>query len=364
MSKELLALQMQLVPDLLDGMKKRYRVLHHLFLTQPIGRRGLAMQLQTTERILRAEVDFLKDQGLLAVETVGMHVTEEGKKLLHDLADIIREIDGLAEKERLLAERLGLAEVRLVAGDADADPLVKKALGHTAAELLRGMLRPGDSIAVTGGTTIAAIAESMQKASLGVEVLPARGGLGENMEFQANTIASRLAAKLGGTYRMLHAPDLLSDEAHHSLVNDPQVQDTLERIRSARIVVHGIGQAIPMAKRRRIPESRIGHLAEQGAIAEAFGYYFDRDGQIVHAMNTVGLKLADLSRIEQVVAVAGGATKAEAISAVASGCPVHVLVTDEAVADAILGNRQRETETRQSETEISGENKEETVHGN
>jgi central glycolytic genes regulator len=355
MSKELLQLQLQLVPDLLDVMKKRYRVLHHLFLTQPIGRRALAMQLQTTERVLRAEVEFLKEQGLLAVETVGMHITDAGKKLLEDLAEIMREVEGVAAKERRLAERLGLAEVRLVPGNADEDPLVKKALGHAAAELLRKMLRPGDSIAVTGGTTVAAVADSMPRATLGVEVLPARGGLGENMEYQANTIASRLAARLGGTYRMLHAPDQLSEEAHQSLISDPQVQDTLERIRGARIVVHGIGQAIPMAKRRRIPESQIAHLAERGAIAEAFGYYFDRHGQIVHAMNTVGLKLADLSRIERIVAVAGGAKKAEAISAVARGCPVQVLVTDEAVADAILENKDSET---------SGENKEETVHGN
>jgi central glycolytic genes regulator len=336
MPHDLLSLQQQLVPDLLQTMKKRYRILQHLFLAQPIGRRALAMQLQTTERILRAEVDFLKDQGMLVIETVGMHLTESGMQLLDELADVMREIDGFAEKERRLAGRLGLLEVRIVPGDADHDPLVKKALGHAAADWLKGVLHPGDLLAVTGGTTIAAVADSMPRTALGVEVLPARGGVGENMDFQANTVASRLAASLGGTYRLLHAPDYLSDDALQSLVGDPQVQDTLERIRAARIVVHGIGQAIPMAKRRRIPEERIERLAEQGAIAEAFGYYFDREGKIVYAMNTVGLKLGDLERIERVVAVAGGGHKADAILAVAKGCPLHILVTDEAVADAML----------------------------
>jgi len=335
---ELLALQQKLVPDLLAEMKKRYRILHHLLLTQPIGRRALAQQLHTTERILRAEVDLLKDQGLLAVETVGMRLTETGKTLVEELADIIREIDGLAEKERRLAQVLGLQLVRIVQGDADQNELAKRELGHAAAELVRSLLSPGDTLAVTGGTTIASIAEAMPKSSIEVEVLPARGGLGENMEFQANTIASKLAQQLGGTYRLLHAPDLLSDESLTSLMSEPSVQETLRRIKSARIVVHGIGQAIPMAERRNLPASKIEQLAGQGAIAEAFGYYFDRDGNIVHAMNTVGLRLSDLKHVGRIVAVAGGASKAEAISAVARGCPLQMLVTDEAVADVILQN--------------------------
>ncbi|MGZ6507364.1 MAG: sugar-binding transcriptional regulator, partial [Tumebacillaceae bacterium] len=253
MPKELLALQQQLVPDLLLTLKKRYRILQHLYLTQPIGRRALAQQLQTTERILRAEVDFLKDQGLLSVETVGMHLTESGQKVLDDLAQYMRQIEGLADKERRLAERLGLLEVRIVSGDTSVDPLGTKALGLAAAEYLKSILHSGDTLAVTGGTTIAAIAEAMPRTALGVEVLPARGGIGENMEFQANMIASRFAAKLGGTYRMLHAPDILSEEGMQTMLAEPQVQETLERIRRARIVVHGIGQAIHMAKRRRLP---------------------------------------------------------------------------------------------------------------
>ena len=95
MPNDLLALQQKLVPDLLTAMQKRYRILQHLFFTQPIGRRALAQQLQTTERILRAEVEFLKDQGLLQVETVGMSLTDSGKQLVFELTDVIREIEGL-----------------------------------------------------------------------------------------------------------------------------------------------------------------------------------------------------------------------------------------------------------------------------
>lgn len=335
---DLLTLQQQLIPDLLHTMQKRYRILHQLRLAQPVGRRALAQQLQTTERILRAEVEFLKDQGLLLMETAGMQLTPAGENLLDRLAGTLHDLGGLADKERRLAARLGLAHVRIVPGDADTDPLVQKALGLATADFLKKNLRRGDTLAVTGGTTVAAVADAMPKTPLAAEVVPARGGLGSDMEFQANTIAARLAAKLGGTYRLLHVPDLLGDEAgeYPSFTNDPQTQETLQRIRSARMVVHGIGQAIPMARRRRLPEARIDELAAQGAVAEAFGYYLDRAGGIVHAMNTVGLRMQDLQGMERIIAVAGGRSKGEAIAAVAQGCPMHVLITDEAAADAML----------------------------
>ncbi len=45
-------------------------------------------------------------------------------------------------------------------------------------------------------------------------------------------------------------------------------------IRKARIVVHGIGDAIVMARRRKVDEGTIQELIADGALAEAFGYYF------------------------------------------------------------------------------------------
>lgn len=71
-------------------------------------------------------------------------------------------------------------------------------------------------------------------------------------------------------------------------------------------------------------------------MGEAFGYYFNRQGEIVYRGRHIGLSLEDLEKVEMTIAIAGGAAKAEAVAAV---CPVSgsgVLVTDEAAARAIL----------------------------
>lgn len=336
--KDLLVIQQKLVPDLLTQMKKRYQILQQIYLSQPIGRRSLAQNLETTERILRAEVEFLKEQGLLYVESVGMSLTDEGRKLVDELDEFMRDLDGILALETQLSRSLHIPHVHIVPGNADKDSLVKRALGVAAAHILRQILQPGDVVAVTGGTTVAAVADMMPDMNVPfpVEVVPARGGIGESVEYQANMIASRLANKLGGTYKMLHAPDYLSDEAYHSLMADPSVQERVAEIRRARVVIHGIGQAMVMAERRHTAENVKQLLRQKGAVGEAFGYYFDAEGRVVHSMNSLGLRMDDLQKVERIISIVGGESKAEAVLAVAKGTKQDILVTDEACAQRIL----------------------------
>ncbi len=48
-------------------------------------------------------------------------------------------------------------------------------------------------------------------------VVPARGGLGDNVEPQANTIATVLAQRLGASYRQLYVPDSVSEDILNSI---------------------------------------------------------------------------------------------------------------------------------------------------
>ncbi|MGF7088899.1 central glycolytic genes regulator [Kroppenstedtia sanguinis] len=336
--ESILKLQSILLPDLLEVMRKRYEVLRHLQLMQPVGRRGLAVALNQTERVLRAEVEFLKEQGLLRIESVGMTLTPSGEGLILEMEPLIKELSGLTELETALAHVLQLKRAVVVPGDSDRSDWVKKEMGRAGARLLKEMARPGQVTAVAGGTTVAAVADQITAAPVLKETIfvPARGGLGEAVELEANYIVSLMARKSSGQYRMLHVPEQLSEEALETLVREPHIREVMELARSARIVVHGIGDAKSMATRRKSSPELLKLLEEKGAVGEAFGYYFNRQGEIVYRGRHIGLSLEDLEKVEMTIAIAGGAAKAEAVAAV---CPVSgsgVLVTDEAAARAIL----------------------------
>ncbi|MFP3821883.1 hypothetical protein SB658_24610, partial [Bacillus sp. SIMBA_008] len=86
---------------------------------EPIGRRSLATSLGLSERILRAEVQFLKEQNLLDVKTSGMMLTTEGHALLEMLEGMMKDVLGLTFLENTLKRKLGLEEVMIVSGDSD-----------------------------------------------------------------------------------------------------------------------------------------------------------------------------------------------------------------------------------------------------
>ena len=71
-------LQKKIVPELTDLLVQRYQILRQVSHESPIGRRALAGKLGLSERVLRAQVDFLKKSGLLAFSASGMSVTDEG----------------------------------------------------------------------------------------------------------------------------------------------------------------------------------------------------------------------------------------------------------------------------------------------
>lgn len=336
--RDLIRIQQKLLPDLVDVLRKRYMLLQSIYHLQPIGRRALAQEMNTTERILRAEVDLLKESGLLHVTPAGMSCSEEGERVLNKMEEMVGDLFGLTDLADQLRHRLKVPEVIVVQGDSDQSEWVKQELGRVGARLLKQYVQEGDVVAVTGGSTIASVAKHLTPSAAfrNVQFVPARGGLGENSELQANTLVSAMAAKAGGSYRLLHVPDRLGPDALQTLRKEPQIAEVLELLRSSRILLHGIGDAIRMAQRRRYTEAELAELKEAGAVSEAFGYYFNAAGEIVHRMPTIGLQLEDVQKVEVVLSIAGGASKAKAILSFAKQPCQNVLITDEGAARAVL----------------------------
>lgn len=208
--RKILEIQKQLLPDLMDVLKTRYNILHQIMLSELIGKRTLAASLHMTERVLRAETDLLKAQGLIEIESSGMRISEAGRRLLEEMGPMAKELFGLNELSEKIRRTYGLRKVVVVPGDCEASPLTKRDLGREGAKALLGVMNQEDTIAVTGGSTLAAVAEELNPhASVLMKnswFVPARGGLGESVEFQANTIASTMAKRVGAQYRIAACP--------------------------------------------------------------------------------------------------------------------------------------------------------------
>lgn len=335
--EEILKLQQKIVPELIDLLEKRYSILRTIYYNQPIGRRVLANYLCLGERIVRTEINFLKDINLIEINTPGMSVTPEGEKIIDKLKNFIHEIKGLSDIEQFIKEKLNLKAIIAVPGDIEDDKTVIKELGRAAANYIRGIIKDKDIIALTGGTTIKEVIDNVPKISnlQGVLVVPARGGMGRNVELQSNTLAASLANKIGGSYKLLHVPDNLSDKALDTMLNEKDIKDIIDNIRSSDILIYGIGRAAEMARRRGVSQDEISRLEAMGAVGEAFGCYFNKNGEVVYSTSSLGISPQDIRKIGFPVAVAGGKSKAQAIISIEANNANGILITDEGAAREI-----------------------------
>ena len=327
----LLKMQQKLIPQVLDMMIKRYSILKEIYLNEIIGRRSLANILGLSERVVRSETEVLREQGLISVETSGMKITSEGIELLDGLKDIMNEVMGLSTLEEKLTQLLGIKKVILVPGDYKKNNNVLIDITRSAASYFTNILQEKDVVSITGGTTMLEFSKSIKtdKKFEDVTIAPARGSVGVNVEVQSNNIAANISKSLQSKYESLNLPDKLGLESMLMLAQEPEIKMTLDIVSKSNIVIFGVGRADEMLARRNLSDEVKKEILDKGAVGESFGYYFNKSGEIVYRLNTIGIDLESVKQAREVIAVFAGSKKVEAFLAISKINKNLVLVTDE-----------------------------------
>ena len=254
-----------------------------------------------------------------------------------------------AELEQALQERFALKHVRVAAFRPGADMVA--AAGDLAAQWLDESLRDGDVLGLSWGTSLQAMVEAFSvDQPRNVEVLPLVGGLATVASLvSGEELVRELAGRLGATYRYLHAPALLrSETARDSLLAEPTIAEVLQRALTADIAMVGIG-AVGIGSSNDIieglglgPTERTAFFS-QAPVGDACCRFFDALGRPVRGVvhdRVLAIELDQLRRIPTVIGVATGAEKAPGVLGALRGELVDGLVTDAALALALLSGRQ------------------------
>ena len=336
--KNLLKIQQKLIPEVVEIMTKRYLVLREISLNGPIGRRALATNLQNSERVVRSETELLKQQGLIDVDLKGMTITEEGRELLRDLKDVMSDAMGLNELQEEVRQHLGIKKVVLIPGSYDNNHSLLKDISKQAAKYFLNIIKEDDIVSIAGGSTMLEFAKSIKsdKKYSSVTVVPARGSVGLDVETQSNNVVAEVSKNIHANYKLLNVPDQLCEESIKTLTQEPEIKNTLELIKNSNVLVFSIGRADEMVKRRKLSDEKAKDIMNKKAVGEAFGHYFNKKGEIVYKLNTVGIDMESFKNKRETIAVFAGRKKAEAFIPISKINKNIVLITDEESAKEIL----------------------------
>ena len=271
----------------------------------------------------------------------------------------VQELRGL---ERRLKSQYPLAEAVVLPGredvmDAEESPdkeSVVLACCQAAAQWLADTLKDGETLAVPWGRVASYIAGQLNQLAPGSSLknlvtVPIVGVTGVTTHpFEANTIAARIAAVLGGRSLLLAAPAVVTPEQYEVVAHLPLVRRVLERVRGADVVITPVAAADPrtstVVRQGLARPEEIEYLMEQGAVGEIGSFWwFNHLGRLVELPQArpIGLGLDGLAEIVRdgrkvVAVVAASRARVGPLRVALEQELVNVLVTDQVTAQELL----------------------------
>ncbi|WP_112310180.1 bifunctional sugar-binding transcriptional regulator/dihydroxyacetone kinase subunit DhaK [Pseudogemmobacter bohemicus] len=243
---------------------------------------------------------------------------------------------------RALKDHFGLQDCLVIPSDGGERSLIER-LGAAGAQVLTRFARPGDTIAVTWGRTMLALAEALDHPGLAdVRIVQATGGTTGKIPWTPEACASRMAEALGARCVPLSAPAIVSSAAvREVLLAESVLTEQLGVLAEADRIILGISSLRPESTIHTsgFLDGQTQHTWYQDAVGCLIGRFISsRGAPVIGPLNerTIGLDLEALKKIPQRIAVAGGIDKVAAILAALRGGYVNVLVTDTSTGRGIL----------------------------
>jgi DNA-binding transcriptional regulator LsrR (DeoR family) len=246
--------------------------------------------------------------------------------------------------DRLL-EAYGLRHCLVVDADDPPREALLPVLGRAAADLLTEIVEPDDVLGLVWARSVSALSAALTTLPP-VPVVQLSGALmGAEATGWSDTgteLARSVARVSGGPLYCFYAPMIVGDaDIAAALRAQPDVARAFDQGSRVTKAVVGVGRWGPGASTvyDTLAPAERDRLAELGVCAEVAGILLDEEGNVVPsplADRTLTISPHDLRRIEEVLAVAYGVTKALAVRAALRSGLVDGLVTHRGLAAALL----------------------------
>ncbi len=239
---------------------------------------------------------------------------------------------------------------RAIVIDAPDEPVaeLRTGLGRVAANLLPELVRKDDVVGIAWGRTVNAMTVELKRIEP-CSIVQLTGALvGSEVNDNAIELVRRMSQISQGAAYPIYAPLLLDDPAvAQSLRGQAQVAEAMRLYERVNVAVIPIGSWHPPDSQIYISvdDAERRELLAYGVRADTSTVMLAADGRILTpplSDRMIGITGEQLRRVPEVVAVAGGLGKAEAIGVALRARLVTTLITNSTVARELLTRRPAE----------------------
>lgn len=251
-----------------------------------------------------------------------------------------------AQYEEEIKSKFNLKNVRVVALKDIEECDIHRKLGEAAAYYLDSVIKRKMTLGISWGNTLYHIVKYIainNRKNIPITVVPIMGAANiKSPEKDALDLAKNLASAYGGKYHYLYAPLFVNNkELRESLVQEENISNVLEISRNADVILTSVGSITYKTWSNYLSVNILENLEKKGAVGHIGGNFFDINGNEVEnplAERMIGVNLADLKKCPEVICVARGENKSEAILGALRGGFIDTLIIDEECAKKIISD--------------------------
>lgn len=253
-----------------------------------------------------------------------------------------------SDLEEGLRSRFDLSEAIVVECSEDREGAIMSRIGEAAAHFLEATLQKGEIIGVSSWSeTILRMVDNIHPMkSAGAKcVVQTLGGMGDPaVQTHATQLTTRLARLTGAEALLLNTPGVAqSREAKLVLSEDAYVRETMGLFGKITLGIVGIGPIEPsslLARSGNVFSPREhAEIEAAGGVGDISLRFFDENGRGVETPvddRVIGMTLEEWSKIDRVIALAGGQSKTAAIRGALRTGVIDLLITDKFTAQRLI----------------------------
>lgn len=289
----------------------------------------------------RSRVDISRALGISRFKVARMlaRAREEGIVTI-DIHD-----EGLRDVElgNRLGDALGLDRC-IVVRSHGSDEDMRQQIGMAASRMLSATLREDEILGVTWGRTLTSTVRQLQELPR-LSIVQLTGVVAGDLSSSPIEVVRYTSQRSGGDVYPVFSPLIVEDrETAASLRRHPDIDSALRLFPSLTTAVLSVGAWDPADSQVRdvLGIDDLANALSKGCVGDIAGILLTADGLPVDPdfqERCVNITYEQLKAIPRVVAVAGGRAKSSIIRTVCRAELISELVTDDALARAILGTR-------------------------
>ncbi|CVI69210.1 Sorbitol operon regulator [Eubacteriaceae bacterium CHKCI004] len=306
--------------------KNLYIKIAHWYYTLGMTQDEIAKRLSFTRQKVNRIINSLVAQGIVSITVNGYNTSH-------------------VSYESALEEYFHIRRV-IIAESYDMENDFLPTLADRAAQFLESFLQTDMTIGVSWGKTLAAVISRLpykrRSDCTVVQMVGAQNITGDRM-LKSDEIARSLANKLDCACYMFYAPTVVDHpETKTMLMKERTIQKSYEWMKQCDVGLFGIGQLTKestMFQRGFLKEKDISQLQEDGFVGDICMNHVRLDGSwddncMENRLNKAGMDI--LKNIPNVIAIAGGADKTDAIIGCLNSGVVDILIIDDLSAERIV----------------------------